>query len=35
MNYYHGGVPGLKIGDYILPPDETGAPSTAGYGAAM
>lgn len=34
MNYYHGGVPGLKIGDHILPPDETGAVSTARYGAA-
>lgn len=23
--YYHGGVPGLRVGQYILPPAETGA----------
>lgn len=33
--YYHGGVPGLKVGDMILPSCETGAPSTADYGAAI
>ena len=25
MAYFHGGVPGLKPGDLILPPDQTGA----------
>jgi len=24
MAYFHGGVPGLKPGDFILPPDQTG-----------
>ena len=28
--YYHGGAPGLKI---ILPSNQTGAPTTADYGA--
>lgn len=23
--YYHGGIPGLRVGQYILPPSETGA----------
>lgn len=27
--YYHGGIPGLHIGQYILPPYETGAQSVA------
>lgn len=27
--YYHGGVPGLRVGGYILPPCETGAQSVA------
>ena len=30
---YHGGPPRLYPGDYILPPDETGEPSNADYGA--
>lgn len=30
---YHGGPPRLYPGDYILPPCETGEPSTAIYGA--
>ncbi len=32
--YYHGGPAGLRIGDHILPSAETGAPSTASFGAA-
>lgn len=31
--YYHGGIPGLKVGDFVLPPSETGVPSNADYGA--
>lgn len=31
---YHGGFGGLRVGDYVLPPDETGVASTASYGAA-
>lgn len=27
--YYHGGIPGLRVGQYILPPAETGAVSVA------
>lgn len=33
MNYFHGGPPGLKVGDFILPPCETGVKSCADYGA--
>lgn len=33
-SYYHGGVRRLKVGDRILPPKNTGAPSTARFGAA-
>jgi hypothetical protein len=29
--YFHGGVPGLKLGDRILPPATTGATSLAEY----
>lgn len=32
--YYHGGVPGLRIGGYILPPCETGAMSAADVASA-
>jgi hypothetical protein len=32
--YYHGGVPGLRVGQMILPPTVTGARSTAEFGAA-
>ncbi|MEU5772638.1 hypothetical protein ABZ819_04950 [Streptomyces venezuelae] len=28
MTYFHGGVPGLKVGDSILPPDKTGTDHT-------
>ena len=28
MQYFHGGVPGLKPGDAILPPDESGTDHT-------
>lgn len=34
MICYHGGPPGLRIGQRILPASETGARSTAVYGAA-
>lgn len=34
MICYHGGPPGLKVGQRILPPNITGAPSTASYGAS-
>lgn len=30
MNWYHGGVLGLQVGDLILPPDETGVESISG-----
>lgn len=30
--YFHGGVPGLKVGAAILPSGETGASSLASYG---
>ncbi|MFW6010842.1 MAG: NAD(+)--rifampin ADP-ribosyltransferase [Gemmatimonadota bacterium] len=32
--FYHGGPPGLHVGDMILPASETGAPSCSEYGAA-
>ena len=28
VRYYHGGIPGFKKGDYILPPKETDTPHT-------
>lgn len=31
---HHGGVPGLSIGDLLLPPARTGARSSAEFGAA-
>jgi len=31
--YYHGGVPGLRPGDYLVPPAEHGGPSLHGYGS--
>ena len=30
--YFHGGVPDLKVGDRVLPPAQTGVPSTATSG---
>lgn len=33
MIVYHGGPPGLRIGQRILPANKTGAASTARYGA--
>lgn len=30
---YHGGKPGLKVGDKLLPPDQTGAQSLHLYGS--
>lgn len=35
MRYWHGGAPGLKPGDVLLPPDATGASSLAEYRAAV
>lgn len=32
--YYHGGFGGLRVGQAVLPPASTGAPSTASFGAA-
>lgn len=31
--YYHGGVGGLRVGDMVLPPSETGARCSSDYGA--
>ncbi|WP_043180288.1 hypothetical protein [Streptomyces sp. NRRL F-5123] len=28
MTYFHGGIPGLTAGDWILPPDQTGTTRT-------
>ena len=33
LRLYHGGVRNLKVGDRILPPKNTGAHSTAAFGA--
>lgn len=33
MKLYHGGPAGLRVGQFILPPDETHKPSSASYGA--
>lgn len=33
LSSYHGGVPGLKIGELVLPPTETGAMSSSDFGA--
>jgi hypothetical protein len=32
--YFHGGIPGLEVGDRILPPSISGTPTTADYAAA-
>lgn len=32
--YYHGGAPDIQIGGFILPPQETGQPSSASFGAS-
>lgn len=29
--FYHGGAPGLRRGDWLLPPDKTGAPCSSDY----
>ncbi|MEN6549384.1 MAG: hypothetical protein ABFE07_25340 [Armatimonadia bacterium] len=34
MTYFHGGVRGLRVGDYLLPPDSTGARSCSEFGGA-
>src|SRR6266478_5547757 len=31
--YFHGGSRGLKVGDFILPPSETGKESASDFGA--
>jgi hypothetical protein len=31
--YFHGGNRGLKVGEYILPPSETGSESASDFGA--
>lgn len=33
MPFWHGGYGRLKVGDFVLPPKATGAPSTAAFGA--
>lgn len=33
-SYYHGGVRGLRVGDLLLPPTETGAPHCADFAPA-
>lgn len=35
MAYYHGGVPGLRLGDELLPPSRTGARSVADIAREM
>jgi hypothetical protein len=35
VRYFHGGVPGLALGDRILPPTVTGAVSVADYERAI
>lgn len=32
--YFHGGVRGLDVGDFLLPPAETKAPSASDFGGA-
>ena len=34
MDFWHGGVRGLKIGDFILPPNLTKKPCLSDFGAA-
>jgi hypothetical protein len=34
MPWFHGGVPGLKVGDYIEPPTKTGFDTIRRYGEA-
>ncbi len=33
VHYFHGGFGGLSVGQFVLPPAMTGAPSTAQFGA--
>jgi rifampin ADP-ribosylating transferase len=33
LRVFHGGFGGLRVGDVVLPPEQTGAPSSADYGA--
>jgi hypothetical protein len=33
IRYFHGGVPDLKVGDFIIPANESGSASTADFGA--
>jgi hypothetical protein len=32
VKYFHGGFPDLRVGQFVLPPDVTKAPSTARFG---
>jgi hypothetical protein len=32
VKYFHGGYGGLRVGDVVLPPKETGAPSLSRFG---
>ncbi|WP_244618883.1 NAD(+)--rifampin ADP-ribosyltransferase [Rhizobium sp. 18065] len=34
LPYFHGGFGGLSVGQIVLPPSRSGAPSTASFGAA-
>ncbi|RVL05139.1 hypothetical protein CN151_10880 [Sinorhizobium meliloti] len=34
VRYFHGGFGGLTVGQFVLPPAKTRAPSTARFGAA-
>ncbi|PDT55073.1 hypothetical protein [Sinorhizobium americanum] len=34
VRYFHGGFGGLTVGQFVLPPAKTKAPSTARFGAA-
>jgi hypothetical protein len=33
VRYFHGGNRGLKVGEYVLPPSETGTESASDFGA--
>lgn len=33
QQFFHGGFPGLSVGQYVLPPNVSKAPSTASFGA--
>lgn len=35
VRYFHGGNRGLKVGEYVLPPSETGSESASDFGAQV